>query len=80
MPCRHDASVRTTVFTLGSNGCSIVGEVRAFLVFRSPGFVPVAIAMVFLSVEDDVDGWSGTPSPRQRRQYVRPDLGTTIVP
>ena len=33
MPCSLEALVRTTVFTLGSNGCSVVGDVRAFLVF-----------------------------------------------
>ena len=33
MPCRHDASVRTTVLRFGSKGWCIVGDVRAFFVF-----------------------------------------------
>ena len=32
MPCRRDASVRRTVFTRGSNGCSVVGHVSASFV------------------------------------------------
>ena len=33
MPWRCDASVRTTVFTLGLKGCRVVGDVRACFVF-----------------------------------------------
>ena len=32
MPCSRDASVRTTVLTRGSNGCRVVGEVKAAFV------------------------------------------------
>ena len=50
IPWSRDASVRTTVFTRGSKGCSVVGDARAFLCFQSLCCVQVARPKECLSV------------------------------